>query len=311
MTIFQKFSVSFGLALTLHLAILAMFGIGFSSESEVVRQKPLPELIQASILDDAKIIEEAERLKTKQKNKQLAQKKQQQTLENKRKKEQKLLQSARKKRLQEEKKARELKKKHKAQLQKEKQKLEKIKKQKSLEAAKLAKIKKQKVAEAKRLDDQRKAEENKRKLAKQAEQKKQQELIAKQKAEAAEKSAQKAKQAAAAKAKKAEQAAASKAKTAQNRQATISSTAAIQQKVNNRWIKPISSRKGLNCTIRVKLLPSGDVMDASVIRSSGDTIFDRSAENAVRKASPLPVPKDRALFAKSFRTFVFEFKPER
>jgi colicin import membrane protein len=310
MTIFQKFSVSFSLALALHLAILAMFGINFSSENEVVRQKPLPELIQASVLDDAKIMEEAERLKTKQKNKQIAQNKRQQELENKRKKEQKLLQSARKKRLQEEKKSREQEKKRNDQLKKEKQNLEKIKKQKSLEAAKLAKIKKQKKAEEKRLNDQRKAQEKKRELAKQAKQKKQQELLAKQKAEAAEKAAQKAKQAAAAKAKKAEQAAAAKSKNTQNRQATISSTAAIQQKVNNRWIKPISSRKGLNCTIRVKLLPSGDVMDASVIRSSGDSVFDRSAENAVRKASPLPVPKDRELFAKSFRTFVFEFKPE-
>ena len=87
-----------------------MFGISFSSESEVIRQKPLPEIIQASMLDDAKIMEEVERLKSKQENKQIAQKKQQQALENKRKKEEKLLQSARKKRLQEEKKAKERKK---------------------------------------------------------------------------------------------------------------------------------------------------------------------------------------------------------
>ena len=299
MTIVQKFSFSFGLALTLHLTILALFGISFSDESEVIRQKPLPEIIQASMLDDAKIVEEAERLKAKQENKQIAQKKQQQALENKRKKEQKLLQSARKKRLQEEKKAKELEKKRKDLVLKEKQKLEKIKKEKALEAAKLAKIKKQKEVEDKRLDEQRKAEEQKRKLAKQAKQKKQQELLAKQKAEAAEKSANLAKQKAA-----------NEARIAQTKQATISATAAIQHKVNNRWIKPISSRKGLTCTIRVKLLPSGDVMDASVIRSSGDSVFDRSAENAVRKASPLPVPKDRALFARKYRSFTFEFKPE-
>jgi colicin import membrane protein len=299
MTIYQKFSVSFGLAVALHIAILAMFGISFSNESDVVRQKPLPEIIQASMLDDAKIVEEAERLKSNQKNKQIAQKKQQQALENTRKKEQKLLQAARKKRQQEEKKARVLKKKRENQALKEKQELDKIKKQKVLEAAKLAKIKKQKEVEKKRLDEKRKADEKKRKLAKQAEQKKQQELIAKQKAAAAEKAANTAKQKAA-----------SEARIAQNKQATISATAAIQHKVNNRWIKPISSRKGLKCTIRVKLLPSGDVMDASVIRSSGDSVFDRSAENAVRKASPLPVPKDRTLFTTKFRTFTFEFKPD-
>jgi len=47
-----------------------------------------------------------------------------------------------------------------------------------------------------------------------------------------------------------------------------------------------------------------------VIGSSGDPIFDRSAENAVRKASPLPVPQDRNLFNQEFRVFTFVFKPE-
>lgn len=299
MTIFQKFAVSFGLALALHLIILVMFGMSFSDEPDVIRQKPLPEIIQASMLDDAKIVAEAERLKTHQLNKQLTQKKQQQALENERIKEQKLLQTAKKKRRQEEKQAKELEKKRKVLALKEKQKLEKIKKNKALEAAKLAKIKIQEEAEEKRLDDQRKAEDKKRKLEKQAKQKKQQELLAKQKAEKAEKAAYRV-----------EQIAANKAKAAQDEQATITFSQAIQHKVNTRWIKPISSGKGLHSTIRVKLLPSGDVMDVSIIRSSGDSVFDRSAENAVRKASPLPVPKDRALFAKKFRTFIFEFKPK-
>ncbi len=97
----------------------------------------------------------------------------------------------------------------------------------------------------------------------------------------------------------------------QNKQATITATAAIQQKVIGRWIKPVSSVKGMSCTVRVKLLPSGDVMDAVVVASSGDSVFDRSAENAVRKASPLPVPASRALFAKYFKEFTFRFKPEK
>jgi colicin import membrane protein len=66
----------------------------------------------------------------------------------------------------------------------------------------------------------------------------------------------------------------------------------------------------LKCTIQVKLLPSGEVMDAVVVSSSGDAVFDRSAENAVRKASPLPVPQDKVLFNKDFRVFAFVFKPE-
>ena len=72
----------------------------------------------------------------------------------------------------------------------------------------------------------------------------------------------------------------------------------------------MSATQGLKCTIQVKLLPSGEVIEATVINSSGDVVFDRSAENAVNKASPLPVPQDKALFNDEFRTFTFVFKPE-
>jgi colicin import membrane protein len=72
----------------------------------------------------------------------------------------------------------------------------------------------------------------------------------------------------------------------------------------------MDATQGLKCTIQVKLLSSGEVMDAVVVSSSGDPVFDRSAENAVRKASPLPVPQDKELFNKQFRVFSFVFKPE-
>jgi colicin import membrane protein len=57
-------------------------------------------------------------------------------------------------------------------------------------------------------------------------------------------------------------------------------------------------------------MSDGTVMDAEVISSSGDEDFDRSAENAVNKASPLPVPKDKELFAREFRSFQFLFDPK-
>ena len=85
---------------------------------------------------------------------------------------------------------------------------------------------------------------------------------------------------------------------------------AIKQKVNRSWIRPVSTTAGLKCTIRVRLLSDGTVMAAEVISSSGDEDFDRSAENAVNKASPLPVPKDKELFAREFRSFQFLFNPK-
>ena len=85
---------------------------------------------------------------------------------------------------------------------------------------------------------------------------------------------------------------------------------AIKQKVNRNWMRPSSTTAGSRCTIRVRLMSDGTVMNAEVVSSSGDEDFDRSAENAVNKASPLPVPKDKELFAREFRSFQFLFDPK-
>jgi len=103
---------------------------------------------------------------------------------------------------------------------------------------------------------------------------------------------------------------AQKAKAATQRAEAEQAKLAIKQKVNRSWIRPASATAVLKCTIRVRLLSDGSVMDAVVISSSGDEDFDRSAENAVNKASPLPVPKDKELFAREFRSFQFMFNPK-
>ena len=83
----------------------------------------------------------------------------------------------------------------------------------------------------------------------------------------------------------------------------------IQEKVENSWRRPAGSPRGLRCVIRVKLIPGGEVVDAKVVKSSGDALFDRSVESAVLKASPLPLPADPALF-KHFREIDFNFSPD-
>ena len=65
----------------------------------------------------------------------------------------------------------------------------------------------------------------------------------------------------------------------------------------------------MSCTLLVKMVPGGDVVDAKVIRSSGNVVFDRQAEIAVRKASPLPVPDDPRLF-QQMREIQFIFDPQ-
>ncbi|WP_460036049.1 cell envelope integrity protein TolA, partial [Methylothermus subterraneus] len=83
----------------------------------------------------------------------------------------------------------------------------------------------------------------------------------------------------------------------------------IQQRVERNWLKPQSYHAGLSCIIRVRLAPGGKVLEATVIRSSGNAAFDRSAEVAVHKASPLPIPSDPEAFA-AFQEFNFLFKPQ-
>jgi colicin import membrane protein len=83
----------------------------------------------------------------------------------------------------------------------------------------------------------------------------------------------------------------------------------IRQKVSRNWVRPPSAEKGLECVVRVRLVPGGEVIDAKVVRGSGNAAFDRSVENAVYKATPLPLPADKQLF-EYFRELEFIFKPE-
>ncbi|MBF6650106.1 cell envelope integrity protein TolA, partial [Methylobacter sp. BlB1] len=85
---------------------------------------------------------------------------------------------------------------------------------------------------------------------------------------------------------------------------------AIKTKVNHSWIRSPTAAAGMRCTIQVRLTSGGQVIgEPVVIASSGDEMFDNSAVNAVLKAQPLPVPTDRELFNKEFRSFTFTFEP--
>ena len=83
----------------------------------------------------------------------------------------------------------------------------------------------------------------------------------------------------------------------------------IRQKVMRSWARPDSARQGMECTLLVRVVPGGAVMSTQLVQSSGNAIFDRSAENAINKASPLPVPDDKSMF-EHFREFRFKFRPE-
>ena len=72
------------------------------------------------------------------------------------------------------------------------------------------------------------------------------------------------------------------------------------------WLRPKGMPKDLTCKVRVTQIPSGDVIDVTIIESSSNVAFDNSVTAAVLKSSPLPLPKDASLFA---REVVFVFDP--
>jgi colicin import membrane protein len=83
----------------------------------------------------------------------------------------------------------------------------------------------------------------------------------------------------------------------------------IRQRVTRNWIRPVGVPQGLNCLVRVRLAPGGEVLAVSIVKSSGNALFDRSVENAVYKAAPLPVPDDPQLF-KYVREINIKFDPQ-
>jgi len=84
--------------------------------------------------------------------------------------------------------------------------------------------------------------------------------------------------------------------------------ARIQAAIENGFVYPPGLPPGLKCTLFVRVIPGGDVVEARVIQSSGNPVFDRQAETAVRKASPLPVPEEPRLL-QQMREFNLVFEP--
>ena len=84
----------------------------------------------------------------------------------------------------------------------------------------------------------------------------------------------------------------------------------IRAKVISNWSRPASARNGMQATLRVELVPTGEVVSVALLQSSGDSAFDRSAEAAVRKARRFDVPDEPAVFERRFRRFNLLFNPE-
>jgi colicin import membrane protein len=88
--------------------------------------------------------------------------------------------------------------------------------------------------------------------------------------------------------------------------------ALIQRTVIGYWSRPPSARNGMEALLAVQLVPTGEIVSVTVLRSSGNAAFDRSAVLAVEKAGRFPelanLPGRE--FEKTFRRFRLLFRPE-
>jgi colicin import membrane protein len=79
--------------------------------------------------------------------------------------------------------------------------------------------------------------------------------------------------------------------------------------IGQEWIVPDQANRDLSSRFKIRLAPNGAVLDVQLTRSSGDAVLDRSAQAAIYKASPLPVPAEPGLF-NLFREISLTVRPE-
>ncbi|WP_294134579.1 energy transducer TonB [Pseudohongiella sp.] len=93
---------------------------------------------------------------------------------------------------------------------------------------------------------------------------------------------------------------------------TMAYTAVIHDLVQRNWSRPPSARNDMTAVLRIRLVPTGDVVDVEIVRSSGDAAFDRAAENAVRAVGRFTELQGMPprMFERSFRSLLLTFRPE-
>ena len=280
---------AFVYALLAHGALLAMLVVSLDWTPKPVAEGqagPKQDIVEAVVVDPQRVEEELKKIESAEQRRQREAEQRLRELEAK-------ARAAARKREQEEKRAQELKREREA----EARRLAALKKKQEDEARRLAEKKKQEAERRKREEQKRLAEEERKRKMAEAKRRKEEE---KRKAVEAALQARLAE----------EQAQMERAARAKRTQRLVSQyTVAIKRKVTRNWIRPPGVPAGLSCTVRVQLMPDGDVDSVEVVRSSGNAVFDRSVEAAVVRAAPLPLPGDRSL-VEQFRQLTFVFSPK-
>jgi colicin import membrane protein len=269
--------------------VILVVSIHFS-ESPLAPPGPQPEIIEAQAVDEKVIQAELNKIKAAEQRKQDAARK------------------AREAKLQEQRRKEELKQKRIAEEKKRQAEAKKRKEQEAAEKKRLAELEKkrkeQEAVEKQRLEAERKRKEEEARLAKLEQERKEKERqealqveIARQ--EAAEKQRLEAER----------QAREAEARRQAQQSEVAKYVSLIKQEITRHWNIPATAAQDLVCEVKVRLLPSGDVIDVQIVKKSGDPAFDDSVVRAVYRAAPLSVPSIESGLFEEFREVNFTFNP--
>ena len=281
-------------ALALHIIAAALLVFSFSFTEPIKPTHMDVSIVNAVTVDKAQVDKELQRLKQEEEKKKLEEKQRVEELQKQTETEKKKAEDLKKQRLEEEKKLLET--------QKKKEQEQKLREE---EQKKLALLEKEK----QELEEDKKAQAEAERKKLEEEQRKKEAELKKQEEERLKAEAEKKRQ----EAENALQAQLDAEATESQRQQDLTLQQQIAREIYNKVSRNFNQTglpEGLACTLRVRLLPGGDVVDVAVTRSSGNDIFDRRALTAVQKASPLPIPNDSAIFERlNLRDVTFTFKP--
>lgn len=273
----RSYQVAFVLAMLLHISLLIAMAYEKKNERPVLKNEALTmtkpkqvEIVQAKSIDSKEVEKTVQRLKNEREAERRKEAQRKQALANAEK-------QARDKRIAEEKRLQKLQQekkqldaKRRAERLAEEKRLQALKAEKAAEAKKLEALRKEQLALKKKQE-----EEKARKLAE--EKAEQERLVAQERARVA--------------------------------GVVDKYKALILSAISQQWILPDAVNSNLSSQFKIKLAPSGQVLDVQLLRSSGDPVLDRSAEAAIYKASPLPVPSDAKTF-NIFREISLTVRPE-
>ena len=283
MEFLREHTVAVLLSTLLHGVLIVVLTVGLDLPSSRLARAPVEQVaIEATVVDETLIRQEMARLEElDQEEQRLREEQQRLALEEQRQAEQQAEEARR-------------------QLEQEQQRLEQVRVQREeaerLEQQRLAELERQREAEeeaAREAERQRLAEEERRR----------QEEVERQRlaAEAARRQAEQ--EAALARALAAEE----EARRRDEAEAMDEYIRLIENRIQQNWIPPTSAQAGIQCTVHVTQIPSGDVVDVRIGQCNGDETVVRSIEAAVLRSSPLPRPRIPSLFDRNLEVI---FRPE-